>query len=102
MLQGDRYGLHLRGLGRAALDARAAAGTGLADDAVDLLGGPDHRVGRADLVALAAADADFLLDVGHHRPVVGNLVKIDGNAELRGDGRSQRLAARWADGGRGR
>ena len=58
-----------------------------------LLGGTDDGVGRADLAAAAAADAQFL---GHNRDlgtIIGQTGQIHFNAQFRGNRRGQRLAA---------
>jgi hypothetical protein len=70
VLHGDRQGLHQQRLGRAAVDAVAAAGAGFANHVVNLLGRADDRIGRADLAATAAADADLFGDDGDLRPLV--------------------------------
>src|ERR1035438_9412997 len=70
VLQGDRRGIQRHGLRRAAVDAVAAAGAGLADYIVNLLGGADDGVGGTDLEAAAAAGADLLGNLGDFRAVI--------------------------------
>src|SRR5512146_1680375 len=69
-LQSHRDRLQLDRLGRAHFFAFAAGGTRLAEHDMYLLRRAHDGVGGTDLEAARTADADLLLHLGHHRPLL--------------------------------
>src|SRR5574340_1848487 len=97
---GQRYRIlnHDNGVGRADLDALAAAMAGIDDDRVHQLVGAHDGISRALSDAARATDAKILDDVGVFRPLVIESGEVSLDAQLCGERLDQRLATGSAQG----